>query len=160
MLTTTWTPRYVLPRIVQTQTSTELRFAQLATKEGIAGLAPLVTEFGKWLEQTRSTSVDAGFEGAGNAEQLANEKAKLEEDLGHWERELKALEHGLALLTESAAHWSGPGPQKDARGIPCEAWFAMNEAMRAVGEGKYDSWRLFQLCVHCLDDSDVCDQNS
>jgi hypothetical protein len=145
VLTTTWTPRYVLPRIVPTEVLVELRFAKLAKREGLTGLPPLIDAYAAWLEETERTPVHLGLEGAAAAEQLENERAKLAEDLRCWGRERLALKRGLDLLDESARHWSGPGPQTDPRGIPCEAWFAMNEAMCAVGRGKYESWRLFQL---------------
>jgi hypothetical protein len=145
VLTTTWTPRYTLPRVVPTEIGAELRFSELATKPGLERLAPLVREYVTWLEETRRTRVDLGIEGPNAADQLSSERGQLDHDIKCWEREQKALERGLALLVESAEHWSGPGPQSDPKGIPCEAWFAMNEAMRSVGGGKYDSWRLFQL---------------
>lgn len=145
VLTTTWTPRYILPRIVATDVGVELRFSELATKAGLERLSPLIQQYGTWLDDARCTKVDLGLEGLNAAEQLEHERAQLATDVACWERELKALECGLSLLMESSEHWSGPGPQADPRGIPCEAWFAMNEAMRAVGGDKYDSWRLFQL---------------
>jgi hypothetical protein len=145
VLTTTWTPRYVLPRIVASQIDVERGFAALAKPDGLKRLAPLIGAYVDWLEGTRRTPVQLGLEGPNEAEQLANERAKLEEDLRCWDRERQAIQRGIDLLTESAKHWSGPGRQADPRGIPCEAWFAMNEAMQSVGKGKYDSWRLFQL---------------
>lgn len=145
VLITTWTPRYVLPRIVASQVDVERRFSALAKREGLNRLAPLVGAYAAWLEEARRTPVHLGLDGSNAAEQLASERAKLEEDLRCWDRERQAIQRGVDLLTESATFWSGPGPQADPRGIPCEAWFAMNDAMQSVGKGKYDSWRLFQL---------------
>ncbi len=146
LLTTTWTPRYVLPRIVQRDVGVELRFVELAGKEGLAKLDPLVRQYRDvWLKETRETRADVGIEGPNAADLRTSEQAKLEEDLRKWERECQAIETGIKLLQDSAVHWSGPGRQTDPRGIACEAWFAMNAAMEAVGRGKYDSWRLFQL---------------
>jgi hypothetical protein len=144
-LTTTWTPRYVLPRIVQANVPVELRFAELAKPSGLMDLDPLLREYRRWVNETRKTNVEAGIEGPTAAEQIASEQAKLAEDLKAWERELQAIESGVELLKESARYWAGPGLQGDPRGIPCEAWFAMNAAMHVVGGKKYDSWRLFQL---------------
>ena len=145
VLTTTWTPRYVLPRIEPTRVTVELRFAELAKREGLRGLPPLTEAYAAWLEDTRHTPVHHGLEGPNAAGQLESERAKLEEDLRHWGREHLALQRGLEILEESSNHWSGPGPQTNPRGIPYEAWLAMNEAMCTVGRGKYESWRLFQL---------------
>ncbi len=145
VLSTTWTPRYVLPRIEPTKVQVERHFAALAGPEGIQGLGPLIEAYESWLKETEGTPVHLGLEDPSAADQLENERAKLADDLRCWGREHLALKRGLEFLEESAKHWSGPGPQSDPRGIPCEAWFAMNAAMCAVGQGKYDSWRLFQL---------------
>lgn len=146
LLRTTWTPRYVLPRIVQTDAGAELRFQALATQAGIARLEPLVKRYAAWLKAARETRVEIGLEaGPKYTEHLAQERTKLETDVGCWEDELLGLQRGLSLLLESSRHWSGPGPQTNPKGIPCEAWFAMNEAMSRVGGEKYQEWRLFQL---------------
>jgi hypothetical protein len=145
VLTTTWTPRYVLPRMVPTEVGVELRFDALSHPEGLAGLTPLVEELELWIERARRTKVDEGIDDDDDGIKLASERRKLAEDLRAWERELGAIRAGVALLQESATFWSGPGLQKDPRGIPCEAWLAMNAAMRTVGGAKYSSWRLFQL---------------
>ena len=144
-LSTTWTPRYVLPRIVPSHYAVELRFSALAEPAGLQGLMPLATEYANWLEGAKQTPVDEGLEGPKATEELAQERIKLNADARAWSAELESLKVGIDLLTESAAHWSGPGLQKDRRGIPCEAWLSMNAAMRQVGGKKYDSWRLFQL---------------
>lgn len=144
LLVTTWTPRYVLPRIQPREVGVELRFDSLATREGLHALAPVIPAYDTWLSGARSTPIDRGALGMlGTAERQAEEQ-KLAADVAAWEAERDAIGRGLRLLLESANHWSGPGQQADERGIPFEAWSAMNAAMVRVGSGKYDSWRLFQ----------------
>ncbi len=146
VLSTTWSPRYTLPRIVPSAVSATREFSQLAEKEGIDKLAPLVPAFRKWIEETRAnTPIDAGLSGPDAAEMLASEKGKFSEDLRLWEEECVAIDRGIRLLQESREHWNGPGIQADPMGGPFEAWLAMNAAMAEVGKGKYDSWHLFQV---------------
>jgi len=141
-LSTSWSPRYTLPRIDPRDAQVERRFAMLAQREGVDRLAPLVQAFRRWIVDTRnSTQVDADL---GEAEAAA-ERHKFERDLGLWGKECDEIDRGIRLLFESRDHWSGPGAQPDPRGIPFEAWLTMNAAMERVGKGKYDSWRLFQV---------------
>ncbi len=144
VLITTWTPRYVLPRIQPREVGVELRFAALATREGLEALAPVIQSYNTWLAGARATPIDRGALGPLGASERQAEEQKLADDVAAWEAERDAIGRGLDLLLESANHWSGPGPQADTRGIPFEAWSAMNAAMVRVGAGKYDAWRLFQ----------------
>lgn len=145
-LRTTWAPRYTLPRIVPTAGNVELNIARLAREDCLAGLVPLVTSYERWLEEVVQFPVDRGLDGPNVEELKARERDKLQDDLGKWRLELAAIRCGIDILSESKAHWSGPGPQKDPRGIPFEAWLSMNEAMAELASTKgYSDWRLFQL---------------
>ncbi|MCV2217732.1 C-terminal helicase domain-containing protein [Thauera sp. Sel9] len=145
-LTTTWAPRYVLPRIIPTDGAVERRIEKLAQPDCLAGLQPLIAAYEAWLTQVEQHPVGQGLDGPNAAEQLAAEHDKLHEDLIAWRRELGAIRCGLAILEKSRAHWSGPGIQKSPLGIPFEAWVSMNTAMSKVARSKgYDEWRLFQL---------------
>jgi hypothetical protein len=144
LLLTTWAPRYILPRIQPRNVGVELRFSALATREGLEALAPVVRAYNEWLTRARATPIDSGaLQPLGPAEQEAEEQ-KLAADVTAWEAERDAIDRGLRLLLESTEHWTGPGPQADPRGIPFEAWSAMNAAMVRVGAGKYEAWHLFQ----------------
>jgi len=145
-LATTWAPRYVLPRIIPTDGAVERNIEKLARPDCLAGLKPLITDYETWLTKVESHPVEQGLEGPNAAEQLAAEREKLHLDLAAWRRELNAIRCGLEILEKSRAHWSGPGVQKSALGIPFEAWVSMNTAMAKVAKLKgYDEWRLFQL---------------
>lgn len=145
-LTTTWAPRYVLPRIIPTDGAVERNIGKLAQPDCLAGLKPLITTYEAWLTKIEKHPVDQGLEGPSAAEQLVAEREKLHLDLAAWRRELSAIRCGLEILEKSRAHWSGPGVQKSSLGIPFEAWVSMNTAMAKVAKSKgYDEWRLFQL---------------
>jgi Helicase conserved C-terminal domain len=146
VLSTTWSPRYTLPRIIPSDVPAEHRFEELAKPKGIFALEPLVPAFRQWIEDTKvCTKVDEGIVGPDAAEIKAKERAKFTVDLKLWDEECSAIDRGIRLLVESSRHWSGPGPQTDPKGAPYEAWLTMNAAMGEVGKGKYASWRLFQV---------------
>lgn len=145
-LTTTWTPRYVLPRIIPTDGAVERNIEKLSQPDCLIGLKPLITAYEAWLTKVENHPVGDGLAGPNAAEQLAVEKEKLHLDLAAWRRELSAIRCGLDILEESRANWSGPGIQKSPLGIPFEAWISMNTAMAKVAKSKgYEEWRLFQL---------------
>lgn len=145
-LTTTWAPRYVLPRIIPTDGAVERNIEKLSQPNCLVGLKPLITAYETWLTQVEKHSVSQGLDGPNAAEELAAEKEKLHLDLAAWGRELGAIRCGLDILEKSRANWSGPGVQKSPLGIPFEAWVSMNAAMAKVAKSKgYDEWRLFQL---------------
>ncbi|MGE8450511.1 MAG: hypothetical protein ACN6OP_07770, partial [Pseudomonadales bacterium] len=145
-LTTTWAPRYVLPRIIPTEGAVERNIEKLSQPDCLADLRPLITAYEQWLTKVEKHLVDGGLDGPNAAEQLAVEKEKLHLDVAAWRRELGAIRCGLDILDKSRASWSGPGVQKSPLGIPFEAWVSMNTAMAKVAKSKgYDEWRLFQL---------------
>ncbi|MGN6580287.1 MAG: DEAD/DEAH box helicase [Bordetella sp.] len=145
-LTTTWAPRYVLPRIIPTDGAVERNIEKLSQPDCLAGLEPLIVAYEAWLTRVEKHPVDQGIDGPSAAEKLAVEKEKLHLDLAAWRSELGAIRCGLDILETSRANWSGPGVQKSPLGIPFEAWVSMNTAMAKVAKSKgYDEWRLFQL---------------
>lgn len=145
-LRTTWTPRYVLPRIIPTDGAVERNIEKLAQPDCLAGLKPLIPAYEEWLAKVENHPVDQGLDGPSAAKLFAAEREKLHLDLAAWRRELGAIRCGLEILEKSRAHWSGPGAQKSPLGIPFEAWVSMNTAMAKVAKSKgYDEWRLFQL---------------
>ncbi|WP_442783222.1 DEAD/DEAH box helicase [Collimonas fungivorans] len=146
ILSTTWSPRYVLPRIIPTDGTVERNIGKLALPDCLIGLLPVVAAYEDWLIEIEKYPVDQGLDGP-NAEELKNqETCKLRVDLKAWRKELNAIRCGIEILEESRKNWSGPGIQKTPLGIPFEAWLSMNTAMAKVGKAKgYDEWRLFQL---------------
>jgi hypothetical protein len=146
ILATTWSPRYVLPRIIPTKSKVLLNIEKLSQQDCVSGLKPFIQAYEEWLKEVQDYPVDQGLDGA-NAEMLKEqEKNKLLIDLKSWRDELGAIRCGIDILEESRKRWSGPGIQKDPCGIPFEAWVSMNTAMAKVAKSKkYEDWRLFQL---------------
>ncbi len=146
ILKTTWSPRYVLPRIVPTDCGATQNIERLSHPDSLEELRPLVTSYAAWLDEVKDRPVGAGIEGPFATEQLVKEQEKLQLDIVGWRAELAAIQCGLAILTKSKANWSGPGAQKSRLGIPFEAWLSMNTGMAVVAKNKgYQDWRLFQL---------------
>jgi len=146
LLTTTWAPRYVLPRIVPTEGAVESNIEKLAQPDCLVGLQPLVGAYETWLTAVERSPVDQGLDGPNASDEEAAERGRFHKDLGAWRAELSAIRCGIEILKASRAHWSGPGIQKSPLGIPFEAWISMNTAMARVAKAKgYDEWRLFQL---------------
>lgn len=145
-LSTTWSPRYVLPRIIPSEGTVLRDIQKLSEPDCLNGLKPLITEYEAWLKIVENHPVDQGLQGPNAEQQKNDERAKLQKDLAAWREELAAIRCGLEILEKSRANWSGPGPQKSPLGIPFEAWLSMNAAMAKVAKAKgYDEWRLFQL---------------
>lgn len=145
-LTTTWTPRYVLPRIIPTDSDVVRNIEKLSHPDCLVGLKPLIKAYETWMTEVGKHPVDQGLDGPNAVEQMAAEKEKLDLDLAAWHRELDAIRCGLDILEKSRANWSGPGVQKSPLGIPFEAWLSMNTSMAKVAKSKgYEEWRLFQL---------------
>jgi hypothetical protein len=148
LLRTTWWPRYVQPRIIPTQLGSKgvkSSMEQLAREDSVNGVKPLVNVYEEWLDLVRMHPYQRGIDPS-RTDLIKQEERKLQDDIAAWGRELAAIREGVGLLEESRLYWSGPGPQKDIRGTPFEAWSAMNEAMARLGERKgYSEWRLFQL---------------
>lgn len=148
-LTTTWSPRYVLPRIIPAELASQgvcSNIALLAREESLQGLEPLVDAYESWLKRVAHHPVDRGLEGPGVMALKAKEQEQLRRDIAAWHKELASIRVGIEILKKSAERWSGPGIQKDPLGIPFEAWLSMNAAMAEVAKAKnYTDWRLFQL---------------
>jgi len=146
LLTTTWAPRYVLPRIIPTDITVQSNIEKLSQPDCLSGLKPLLQSYDNWLAKVEDYPVDQGLDGP-NAEELkTQEKGKLQKDLKAWRDEFSAIRCGIEILEESRKHWNGPGEQKTPLGIPFEAWVSMNTAMAKVAKAKgYEEWRLFQL---------------
>jgi hypothetical protein len=148
-LSTTWSPRYVLPRIIPAELASQgvcSNIALLAREESLRGLEPLAGAYESWLERVEDHPVDRGLEGPDVSALKAKEQEQLRRDIAAWRKELESIRAGIEILKRSAARWSGSGPQKDPVGIPFEAWLSMNAAMAEVAKAKnYTDWRLFQL---------------
>lgn len=150
VLETTWMPRFVQPRIVPSNIDSVTRHVRSLSKAtDISGIEPLAEEMAKWLDRVK-VEVDPG-NGllATEIEARENENNKFTKDQACWRNEMESIKAGMSILKESAAAWSGRGPQKDPRGGVFEAWLGMNEAMANFMQLRFGDdtgqWRMFQL---------------
>jgi len=120
LLSTTWAPRYILPRIIPTEVTVQSNIEKLSQPDCLAGLIPLLQSYEMWLAKVENYPVDQGLDGPHAEELKKQEKGKLQKDLKDWRDELSAIRNGIEILVESRKHWSGPGEQKTPLGIPFE----------------------------------------
>lgn len=150
VLETTWTPRYVQPRIVPAEANgVERRVRELAKDGGLAGLSPLVPAMQDWLSGLPShVDPTAGLEPS-DADGRAREQKAFHDDLNKWAAEIQSVAAGMDCLMESEAAWTKRGSQTDDKAAVYEAWLAMNEAMADFMKVRFGTdsseWRLFQL---------------
>jgi hypothetical protein len=149
-LRTTWAPRYVLPRIVpKDYDGIERRIRALAQPAGLDSARGIVAALEQWLKSLPASVALAKGLASDDTAALDAERASFARDCLAWRKEIDAIRSGLNLLADSRAHWKQRGPQSDARGVPFEAWLAMNEAMADAMQAKTGrddaEWRLFQL---------------
>lgn len=150
ILETTWTPRYVQPRIVPTSANgVQRRVRLLAQPEGLDGLVPLVPAMRDWLQNLPTEVNPADGLDAADTEAISREKQAFLEDQQKWRSEMSAVEAGLMCLRESHQAWRTRGFQTDPKAVVYEAWLAMNETMANFMQARFGTdsseWRLFQL---------------
>jgi Helicase conserved C-terminal domain len=145
-LTTTWSPRYVLPRIVPNRVEgLDLTFETLSKPDNSVDQLDLVPNaFERWIEEQRTSIDPAMGVDAADVQAIARERAKFEQDIAGYRSEVEDLRVGISVLKESQAAWRR-NPQ-DARAIPFRAWYLINRAFLETGKAdNKTSWRLFQL---------------
>lgn len=148
-LETTWSPRYVQPRIVPKEAPGVIRHVRaLSRPEGLDGVVPLVAAFDEWLADVSNIDRYAGL-AADDEQGRKREDEGFAGDLRAWGEERDAIAAGIAILQESRTAWQERGPQKNKKAAVFEAWLATNEAMADFMREKFKNdegqWRLFQL---------------
>lgn len=143
VLTTTWMPRFVLPRMRPTAfDNVPVVFATLQNdKLDVADLLSLPNEMDNWIGSVQSNTAlfEPGEEGS--AEDEARQQANFQRDLAAWQEELKRVRKGVELLRRSQQAYLADKVSTAA--IPYIAWLLMNETFRLATPNP--GWRLFQL---------------
>jgi hypothetical protein len=150
VLETTWTPRYIQPRIVPTTVAgVERGVRALSQDSGLDGLLPLIPAMQNWLDNLPSRINPSDGLDKDDVEGIAREVEAFKEDLNKWGVEMRAIDAGLNVLVESRQAWKLRGVQPDSKAAVYEAWLAMNEAMANFMKLRFgnddNGWRLFQL---------------
>ncbi|MCK8787231.1 hypothetical protein M0638_22925 [Roseomonas sp. NAR14] len=154
-LTTSWAPRFVLPRMQPTRRDVEVGYGQLSDYGfDVARLHALPRSMADWIEEVERSISPTLFEPGEEVTELdrANERSNFDNDMSRWREERDRIELGVSLLVESReAYLRDP---KSEAAIPYKAWVFTNraflEAAEMAARGKEGDlpkpgWRLFQL---------------
>ncbi|WP_340645413.1 DEAD/DEAH box helicase family protein [Phenylobacterium sp.] len=154
LLSTTWAPRFVQPRIRPTQADIETRFGELARADFRAeDLAGLPKAYVAWIANNEETLRDAVRSGL-NVTEADRETERLKQDTKGQRDEADFIAKGVEVLIESAAAAKGipsaanPAERErlERRAIPWRAWCMTNETFfRRDRNDPKRRWRLFQL---------------
>ncbi|MER9762630.1 DEAD/DEAH box helicase family protein [Mesorhizobium sp. M0138] len=151
IVSTTWAPRYVLPRIVARDVkSLEITYKALSTPDqDVDNLRLLPIAFASWIDDFVLAKIDplAGVQNS-DAATCRREQDRYDKDIAEYRKEISELKAGIALLDESCKAWKAD-PTSEAA-IPFKAWFLTNRTfLRAAERRGADSskagWRLFQV---------------
>ena len=138
-LETDWMPKYGLPKIEPTTHGIDCTFGSLAKADkSIDAVSEIAAKLRTWIEELDIDVAD-GLP-ASEIEKIQRETTQFEEDLRAWDREASMIQRGIDLLRRSSGY-----DESDDRSVPFRAWLLMNETMSRLAQGRYDSWRLFQL---------------
>jgi len=143
VLTTTWAPRYVLPRQVpRSNSQVRCDYATLSDPTfEVTDLMQLSHEYDSWIDLLRDR-IDP-TRGVVDAQEQLIEQQNFEEDLSAYRIESREIARGVDILSRAQlAYNSDPN---DAAGAPYRAWIMMNQTFRDAGDGRFVEWRLFQI---------------
>lgn len=152
-LDTTWSPRFVQPRIVPRAPNAPVAFAELASPDRpVSDLLPIAREYEQSIADEETRLRDAVREGL-PGEQADIESRRLERDLRDQRREAAYIERGIRLLMQSQEAYAALAnatasqrPQLERRAAPYRAWLLANESfLRRENGNPRRGWRLFQL---------------
>ena len=143
VLSTTWCPRFVLPRMRPTSHARiPVTFNVLADASlDVSILDGLPSAMEEWVAKVEVAPVlcEPGEEGTKADED--RQKVRFEEDLKAWRREAARIRLGVQVLVRSqAAHRTNPTCPE---AIPYRAWLMANQTFAKATDNP--GWRLFQL---------------
>lgn len=148
-LRTTWSPRYVLPRMLaRAIPSVPTAYARLADPLlQVGDLRGLVNEMDAWRAQVAASTNLSLRPDEGDANDELRQREQFQTDVGAWDYEARRVELGIDTLERSQRAWSSSPASREA--IPYHAWLLLNETFNRANpqrEGEAQpGWRLFQL---------------
>jgi hypothetical protein len=152
-LRTTWSPRFVQPRIVPRAPNAPVAFADLASEgRAITDLIAIPQEYVAWINEEEGRLRTAVRDGLNPAE-ADIESQRLQRDLSDQRREADYIERGIRLLSQSQQAYralADASQQQRAalerRAAPYRAWILTNQSFLNRDRGDPQrGWRLFQL---------------
>lgn len=139
ILQSEWMPKYALPKIEPTTHNIDCTFKSLSnSQKSLAAVREIANELRSWIDQLDIDVSDGLSES--QTVKIENERAEFKNDLEAWNKEATMIQRGIDLLDRSCQ-----SNAEENTAIPFRAWLLMNETMRRLSLGRYDSWRLFQL---------------
>jgi hypothetical protein len=153
ILITSWSPRFVQPRIIPRAARAAVTYAALADEQRLVGeLLSIPSDYERWIADEEVRLRDAVREGLSPAE-ADLESRRLEHDLRDQRREANFIERGIRLLMKSQESYralsnaNAQCPEElERRAAPYRAWLLMNQSfLRRDGGDLRAGWRLFQL---------------
>lgn len=153
-LATTWSPRFVQPRITPTDIGVPCDFIELADRAfQLSKLLGLPEKYKSWVKAKAKELEPLVREGL-DPDDADIESARLKQDIQGQLDEATYIERGVRLLIEAQKAASQLDKTSDEKqraalhrqALPWLAWVMMNEAFaRRDGNEKGRGWRLFQL---------------
>lgn len=155
-LETTWSPRFVQPRIVPRELDEDVpvTFSELASELlDVSRLLPISEQYVRWTHEEEARLRGVVREGLG-ATEADIESRRLERDLNDQRREAALIEQGIRLLQESQNAYRLASSERDPQRLnelerqsaPYRAWQLTNQSFLERDRGATArGWRLFQL---------------
>lgn len=152
-LRTTWSPRFVQPRIVPRAPDAPVAFAELASEaRAVLDLLSIPQAYLDWISTEEARLRGAVREGLSPAE-ADIESQRLQRDLGDQRREAGYIERGIRLLSQSQEAYRALAQASEhqrasleLRAAPYRAWLLTNQSFLNRDRGDPQrGWRLFQL---------------
>jgi hypothetical protein len=153
ILTTSWSPRFVQPRIIPREPNAPVTYADLALEQlSVSDLLSIPRDYERWIADEELRLRDEVRRGLAPAD-ADIESRRLEHDLHDQRREAAFIERGIRLLMQTQEAYRAlaraHGQQRAAlerRAAPYRAWLLMNQSfLRREGGDRRAGWRLFQL---------------
>ncbi|MDY0885394.1 DEAD/DEAH box helicase [Dongia soli] len=150
VLHTTWSPRYVQPRIDPRNTpDVPTAYSVLADEKlEVSRLLALADDYDRWIEKQRRQDASRP-----SSDPSADASESREKDLEAYQRESGYIRSGIKLLQDSQAAAKSlssdrmtPTERKrlERTAVPWRAWILTNETF-ARHSKQHGSWRLFQM---------------
>lgn len=153
VLATTWTPKYIQPRVVPRSIDVPLSFRELASESTeIEPLLALSRQYQQWIDGEEHRLQPLVRVGLGS-EDADRESERLAQDIAAQRAEAAFIERGIQLLASSQAAYRqlGTATANQREGLelqaaPYRAWLFTNQSfLRRYDNDPGRGWRLFQL---------------
>jgi hypothetical protein len=154
ILRTSWSPRFVQPRILPREIALPVTFRELGDENlAISTLSALPRAYEAWIAAEEERLRLAVREGL-STEEADIESQRLADDIAAQRQEVRFIERGVRLLEESQDAYRSLQREMDERqrshltrrAAPYRAWLLTNQSfLRRERNNAQRGWRLFQI---------------